>query len=176
MEELVINFSWNHLWRSLLFLRTHHWLQAFSEAKPDFRVPTHLKKSFSILFQYLSNNKLKTSNTISSLHFLKFLIMKLNFTHCINNEAFCLQWNSAQLLQISFPFRISILFQYLMHILVKFNTFSRSWKPILKFDTFSILPIPWEPAWLGRYKTIWNRCQTIQAKLPLYGPFVQSAF
>jgi len=37
---------------------------------------------------------------------------------------------------------ISILFQYLMCILVKFNTFSRSWKPITQFKTFSILLMP----------------------------------
>ena len=42
----------------------------------------------------------------------------------------------------SFPFGISILFQCLIGILAKFNTFSRSWKLILKFNTFSILSIP----------------------------------
>jgi len=35
-------------------------------------------------------------------------------------------------------FRISILFQYFMYILAKLNTFSRSWKPIPQFNTFSI--------------------------------------
>jgi len=40
--------------------------------------------------------------------------MKLNFTHCLNNEVLCLYQNSAQILLISFPFRISILFQYLL--------------------------------------------------------------
>jgi len=39
---------------------------------------------------------------------------------------------------ISFPFAILILFHFLMHFLANFNTFSRSWKPILKFNTFSI--------------------------------------
>ena len=37
------------------------------------RVPTHLKKSFSILFQYLFNTKLKNFDTITSLDFSKFL-------------------------------------------------------------------------------------------------------
>jgi len=46
------------------------------------RVPTHFLKSFSILFQYLFNTKFKKFNTITSLHFSKFLIMKLKFTHC----------------------------------------------------------------------------------------------
>jgi len=40
-------------------------------------------------------------------------------------------------------FRISILFQYGMYILAKFNTFSRSWKPTSQFNT------TWEPCqWL----------------------------
>jgi len=39
-------------------------------------------------------------------------------------------------------FRISILFQYFMNLLAWFNTFSRSWKPLSKFNTFSILSIP----------------------------------
>jgi len=34
-------------------------------------------------------------------------------------------------------FRISILFQYFMYILAKFNTFSRSWKPLSQFSTSS---------------------------------------
>jgi len=34
-------------------------------------------------FPYSFNTKLKKFNTITSLHFSKFLIMKLNFTHCI---------------------------------------------------------------------------------------------
>jgi len=33
-------------------------------------------------------------------------------------------------------FRISIPFQYFMYILAKFNTFSRSWKPISQFSAF----------------------------------------
>jgi len=45
--------------------------------------------------------------------------------------------------------RISILFQYLMYILTKLKTFSRSWKPILKFNTFSILSIPYGNPVLG---------------------------
>ena len=53
--------------------------------------PHIFKKSFSILFQYLFNTTLKKFNTIASPHFLKFLIMQLNFTHCINNEELCLQ-------------------------------------------------------------------------------------
>jgi len=71
--------------------------------------------------------------------------------HCINNEVLCLQFSKILLscfkflfyleflLQISILFRISKLFQYLMYILAKFNTFSRSWKPILKFNTVLIL-------------------------------------
>jgi len=39
-------------------------------------------------------------------------------------------------------FRISVLFQCFMNLLAWFNTFSRSWKPISKFNTFSILSIP----------------------------------
>jgi len=46
------------------------------------RVPMHLKNSFSILFQYLFNTEFKKFNNITSLHFSKFLIIKLNFTHC----------------------------------------------------------------------------------------------
>jgi len=39
-------------------------------------------------------------------------------------------------------FGISILFQYFMHILANFSTFSRSWKPISPFNTFNTA---WEP-------------------------------
>jgi len=39
-------------------------------------------------------------------------------------------------------FGISILCQYFMFILAKFNTFSRSWKPISQFNTFNAA---WEP-------------------------------
>ena len=97
-----------------------------------------------ILFQYLFNTKLKKFNNITSLHFPNFLIMKLNFAHPITLHKY---WSAlpsiktAQMLLISFSFRISILFQYLMYILAKFNTFSRSWKTILKFNTFSLLSI-----------------------------------
>jgi len=70
------------------------------------------------------NTKCKELSTITSLHFSKFLIMKLNSTHCINNEVLCLQYNSAQILEISFPFRNATLFQSLMYILAKYNTFS----------------------------------------------------
>jgi len=38
--------------------------------------------------------------------------------------------------------RISIFFQYFMNILAKFNTFSRSSKPISQFNTFNTA---WEP-------------------------------
>ena len=34
-------------------------------------------------------------------------------------------------------FGISVLFQYFMYILAKFNTFSRSWKAISQFNTFN---------------------------------------
>jgi len=36
-------------------------------------------------------------------------------------------------------FRNLVLFQYLLYILVKFNTFPRSWKPISQFIAYSIL-------------------------------------
>jgi len=39
-------------------------------------------------------------------------------------------------------FKIFLLFQYLMYILVKFKSFPRSWKPVSQFTTFSILAIP----------------------------------
>jgi len=44
-------------------------------------------------------------------------------------------------------FGISILFQYFMYILAKFNTFSRSWKPILQFNTFNTSSEPWLQQW-----------------------------
>ena len=45
-------------------------------------------------------------------------------------------------------FRISVLFQYFMYILAKFNTFSRSWNPISRFNTFSTA---WE-SWLKLFR------------------------
>ena len=101
------------------------------------KVPTHYQKSFSIVFQYLFNTKLKF-NTITSLHFPNFLIIKLNFAHPITVHKYWSALPSIKICSDASDF-FSILFQYLMYILAKFNTFSRSWKTILKFNTFSIL-------------------------------------
>jgi len=108
-----------------------------------YRVPMHLKKiifhTFSIPFSIL--------NLRSSIPFFSSFFEILNHEtefHTLRNTALImkyLQWNSARILEISLSFRISILFQYLMYILAKFNTFSRSWKPILKLNTSSILSI-----------------------------------
>jgi len=72
--------------------------------------------------------------------------MKLNFAHYITLHKYWSALSFSKILlrcfKISFPFGISILFQYLMHYLVHFNTFSRSLKPILKFNAFSLLPTP----------------------------------
>jgi len=93
-------------------------------------------------FPHFFNTKFYKFNTITSLNFSKFLIMKLNFTHCVTLHK-CFAFSKILLRYlIAFPFRISIIFQYLMYILAKFNTSSRSSKPILKFNTFSILSIP----------------------------------
>ena len=48
-------------------------------------------------------------------------------------------------------FRISILFQYFMNILAKFNTFSRSWKQISKSNTFNTA---WKPCLQDRKMTL----------------------
>jgi len=45
-------------------------------SKPGF---PHIFKNH---FPYFFNTKLEKFNTTTSLHFLEFLIMKLNFTHC----------------------------------------------------------------------------------------------
>ena len=47
-------------------------------------------------------------------------------------------------------FGISALFQHFMYILAIFNTFSRSWKLISPFNTFSILSIPHGSPVLGQ--------------------------
>ena len=49
-------------------------------------------------------------------------------------------WSEKILLRnllIFYPSRISMLFQYFMSILAKFNTFSKSWESIFKFSTFN---------------------------------------
>jgi len=100
------------------------------------RAPTHFQKPFSILFQYLFNTTWKHFNTITYLHFTKILFIEHNARDIcktvISGKAQNLNKQMAQ-------FVISILFQYFIYILAKFNTFSRSWKPISQSNTFSLL-------------------------------------
>jgi len=107
------------------------------------RVPTHFKKSFSILFPYLFNTKLKKCNMFTSVHFLKFLIMKLNFGPCITLNKY---WSALPSVEFfSDPSNFFFILNFDTFSILNayfFNTFSRSWKPILKFNTFSILSIP----------------------------------
>jgi len=134
------------------------------------RFPRIFKNHFPYLFNTFSILNLRSSTPLllfifrnswswnSILHIAQ---------HCINNEVLCLQWNSARIFEISFPFRIPYFCQYLMHILAKFNTFSRSWKPILKFNTFSILSIPRGNPVLVKYLTehrIYKCLRAIQNK------------
>ena len=103
-----------------------NWFASAQEWANIFYGEPHWKlySGFPHIFENHFNTKCKELSTITSLHFSKFLIMKLNSTHCINNEVLCLQYNSAQILEISFPFRNATLFQSLMYILAKYNTFS----------------------------------------------------
>jgi len=47
----------------------------------------------------------------------------------------------SKILLSCFWFLFHLVFSYFLYILAKFNTFTRSWKPMLKFNTFSILSI-----------------------------------
>jgi len=61
-------------------------------------------------------------------------------------------------------FGISILSQYLMYILVKFNTFSRSWKPISKLNTFSIPRVtPNIIYFIYKQNKTWLQCSNLSA-------------
>jgi len=55
-----------------------------------------------------------------------------------NAKSICKTLKEKKLNKQTDEFGISILFQYFMYILAKFNTFSRSWKLISPFNTFSI--------------------------------------
>jgi len=61
-------------------------------------------------------------------------------------------------------FGISILFQYLTYILAKFNTFSRSWKPISKLNTFSIpRGTPNVINFIYKQNKTWLQCSNLSA-------------
>ena len=96
---------------------------------------THFQEPFSILFQYLFNTNWKNFNTITYLHFSKILFMEDNAKKICKTV---ISGKEQNLNKQMAEFGISILFQYFMYILDKFNTFSRSWKPIAQFNTFSL--------------------------------------
>ena len=58
-------------------------------------------------------------------------------------------------------FEISILFRYCMCILAKFNTFSTSWKPILKINAFQYFQ--------NRVGTLWNNKTFLEAQYTYRG-------
>ena len=112
-------------------------------------VPSHPPPGFPYIFlnhfPYFFNTKLKKFNVITSLDFSKFFIMKLHFSHCITLHKCCFQWNSAHTLLTSFPFRISILFQNLIHILAKFK--------------YKVLKINFEiQCFFHSFNTAWEPC------------------
>ena len=96
------------------------------------RLPTHFQKPFSILL-YLLNTKWKNFNTITYLHFSQILFMEYNAKNktAISGKEQNLNKRMAES-------AISLLFQYFIYILHKFNTFSRFWISISEFNTFSI--------------------------------------
>jgi len=75
----------------------------------------HIFKNHLILFQYLFNTKFDKFNTITSLHFSKFLIMKRNFIHY---TALQKQWSASPS--------------------VKFRSDTSDFFSIYNFHTFSI--------------------------------------
>jgi len=109
---------------------TSNWISPLTIAS----VLIHFQKTFPYFF----NTKLKTS-VPSFGSFLE------NFTHGTQCKNICRTVISGKVKNLNkqmVELRISILFQYFMHILAKFNTFSRSWKPISQCNTFLILSIP----------------------------------
>jgi len=84
-----------------------------------------LKKTFFKLFQhYLFNTKRKIFNTITFLHFSEILFMEHNAKK--HDLQTFISGKEHSLNKQMTKFGISMLFQYLMHILAKFNTFSSS--------------------------------------------------
>jgi len=112
------------------------------------RVPTHFQELFSTLFQY-QIKRLQYHNLAS---FFENFIDGKQSKKLLQN---CHSCNEQNLNKQTATFRISILFQYFVHILAKFNTFSRSWKLISKFNTFSTLSIPH-----GNPVQVWDRNST----------------
>jgi len=90
-----------------------------------FRIPTHSLKSFSVAFQYLFNTKIKKFNTITSLNFSIFLIMKLNFTHCIT---LCKCFAFSKILPRYLRFLFHLEFPYF------FNTWYTFWQYSILFQ------------------------------------------
>ena len=97
------------------------------------RVPIHFQKTFSILFQYLFSNNLE--DLIPPLIFIFRIFYSWNTMKKTSAELWSPVKNK-NWINKWLNLRISILFQYFMHVLD--NTFPRSWKPILQFNTFSI--------------------------------------
>jgi len=99
--------------------------------------------TFSIPFQYWIKKV--------QYHYFSSFPEMLNYeTHfyTLHNTAkimkcFAFSKSLSKYFMISFPFRISVLFQYLMHILAKVNTFSRSSKN--SFEVQYFFNTAWEP-------------------------------
>jgi len=77
----------------------------------------------------------KTFNTITYLHISKILLMEHNAK---NIRKTVISGKEQNLNKQMAEFGISIRFQYLLYIFDIFHTFTRSWKPISQFNTFSI--------------------------------------
>jgi len=82
-----------------------------------FQVPTYFQKNFPYFF----NAKFKDFNNITQLRFFE------NFIHGTHCKSICRTVTSGKEQNLNkqmAEFRISMLFQYFMHILAKFNAFS----------------------------------------------------
>ena len=91
-------------------------------------------------------------NTFSILNFKSSIPYFSSFFEIFNHETeFCTLHNTAHIMNCFafskillryFKFLFHTVQYYLTHILANFNSFSRSWKSILKFNTFNTA---WEP-------------------------------
>jgi len=105
--------------------------------------PHIFKKHFPYFFQHLFNAKWKNFTTITYLHFPKIWFMEHNAKTICKTVISGKEW---KVIKGMAKFGISMLFQYFMHILDKFNSFSRSWKPTSQLNTFKYFQCrAWEP-------------------------------
>jgi len=108
-------------------------------------------------FPYLYNTKWKTFNTRTCYSWNTMQTRFGELSSTVKSKIWINKWLN---------FGISILFQYFMNSLVKFNAFSRPWTPILQFNTFNTV---WEPWWQHVQQKVENNINLFLEKITEFG-------